>query len=111
VPDTSEIIDDDIVVRDRETIDSELRWLAAVRRVCRKHGGTTSIGPGEELLDTYRHGDGFLRRKRGEDRRRMESEVVRRLLIRRCTALARVGECWECGRDQHEPTFAKTGQR
>jgi hypothetical protein len=33
------------VVRDRETIDSELRLLAAVRRVCREHGGTPSIGP------------------------------------------------------------------
>lgn len=26
-------------VRDRETIDSELRLLAAIRRVCRGHGG------------------------------------------------------------------------
>jgi hypothetical protein len=32
---TSRIAD----VRDRETIDSELRLLAAVRRVCRDHGG------------------------------------------------------------------------
>jgi len=27
----------------------------------------------------------------------------------RCTALACVGQRWECGRDQHEPTLAKTG--
>ena len=45
---TSRIAD----VRDRETIDSELRLLAAVRRVCRDHGGPgATIGPVDELLD------------------------------------------------------------
>jgi hypothetical protein len=35
-----------------ETIDSELRLLAAVRRVCREHSGVLpSIGPVDELLD------------------------------------------------------------
>lgn len=39
-------------MRDLETIDSELRVLAAVRRVCRELGGTVpSIGPVDELLD------------------------------------------------------------
>jgi hypothetical protein len=38
-------------VRDRETIDSELRLLAAVRRVAREHGAVPSIGPVDELLD------------------------------------------------------------
>jgi hypothetical protein len=38
--------------RDRETIDSELRLLAAVRRVCRKHAGVLpAIPPVDELLD------------------------------------------------------------
>ena len=45
-------------VRDRETIDSELRLLAAVRRVCREQDGVLpSIGPVGELLDeTYSGG-------------------------------------------------------
>ena len=39
-------------MRDKETIDSELRLLAAVRRVCRELDGTLpSIGPVDELLD------------------------------------------------------------
>jgi len=39
-------------MRDLETIDSELRLLAAVRRVCREHSGVLpSIGPVDELLD------------------------------------------------------------
>lgn len=42
-------------MRDRETIDSELRLLAAVRRVCREYGGRVpSIGPVDELLDERR---------------------------------------------------------
>jgi hypothetical protein len=37
---------------DRETIDSELRLLAAVRRVCREQDGILpSIGPVDALLD------------------------------------------------------------
>jgi hypothetical protein len=35
-------------MRDRETIDSELRLLAAVRRVCREEGGTV---PSTRLID------------------------------------------------------------
>jgi hypothetical protein len=39
-------------MRDKETIDSELRLLAAVRRVCREQDGILpSIGPVDELLD------------------------------------------------------------
>jgi hypothetical protein len=39
-------------MRYRETIDSGLRLLAAVRRVCREHGGTVpSMGLVDELLD------------------------------------------------------------
>jgi hypothetical protein len=39
-------------MRDLETIDSELRLLAAVRRVCRELGGTVpSVGSVDELLD------------------------------------------------------------
>jgi hypothetical protein len=42
-------------VRDRETIDSELRLLAAVRRVCREQDGILpSIGRVDELLDERR---------------------------------------------------------
>jgi hypothetical protein len=42
-------------VRDRETIDSDLRLLAAVRRVCREQDGVLpSIGPVDELLDERR---------------------------------------------------------
>ncbi len=38
-------------MRDRETIDCELRLLAAIRRVCHEHGGMLpSIGPVDELL-------------------------------------------------------------
>jgi hypothetical protein len=37
---------------DKETIDGELRLLAAVRRVCREQDGVLpSIGPVDELLD------------------------------------------------------------
>ena len=40
------------VIRDLETIDAELRLLAAVRRVCREHAGVLpAIGPVDELLD------------------------------------------------------------
>jgi hypothetical protein len=39
-------------VRDRETIDSELRLLAAARRVCREQDRILpSIGPVDALLD------------------------------------------------------------
>jgi hypothetical protein len=39
-------------MRDLEIIDSELRLLAAVRRVCRELGGTVpSMGPVDALLD------------------------------------------------------------
>jgi hypothetical protein len=39
-------------MRDAETIDSELRLLAAVRRVCRELGGTPPpVGLVDELLD------------------------------------------------------------
>jgi hypothetical protein len=39
-------------VRDRETIDGDLRLLAAVRRVCREQDGILpSFGPVDELLD------------------------------------------------------------
>jgi hypothetical protein len=39
-------------VRDRETIDSELRLLAGVRRVCHELGGSgPSIARVDELLD------------------------------------------------------------
>jgi hypothetical protein len=39
-------------MRDLETIDSELRLLVAVRRVCRERSGRLpSIGPVDELLD------------------------------------------------------------
>jgi hypothetical protein len=42
-------------VRDLETIDSELRLLAAVRRVCREQDGILpSTGPLDELLDERR---------------------------------------------------------
>ncbi|HYB39418.1 MAG TPA: hypothetical protein VEF72_29290 [Mycobacterium sp.] len=42
-------------MRDRETIDSELRLLAAVRPVCREQDGVLpSIGPVDELLGTPR---------------------------------------------------------
>ena len=41
-----------IGMRDLEVIDSELRLLAAVRRVCREQDGILpSIGPVDELLD------------------------------------------------------------
>jgi hypothetical protein len=39
------------VPRDRETIDSELRLLAAVRRSIREHGGEPSSRQVDELLD------------------------------------------------------------
>jgi hypothetical protein len=44
-------------MRDRETIDSELRLLAAVRWSIREHGGVLpAIGPVDELLDgTQQH--------------------------------------------------------
>ena len=38
-------------MRDRETIDSELRLLSAVRRSIREHGGEPSIRQVDELLD------------------------------------------------------------
>src|ERR1700722_4404431 len=38
-------------MRDRETIDSELRRLAAVRRSIREHGGQLSTRQIDELLD------------------------------------------------------------
>ena len=38
-------------MRDRETIDSELRSLAAVRRSIREHGGEPSSRQIDELLD------------------------------------------------------------
>jgi hypothetical protein len=45
-------------VRDLETIDSELRLLAAVRRVCREQDGVLPpIGPVDELLDERRELD------------------------------------------------------
>jgi len=45
-------------VRDNETIDSELRLLAAVRRVCREEGRVLpSIGPIDALLDEHRELD------------------------------------------------------
>jgi hypothetical protein len=41
-----------IGMRDLEVIDSELRLLAAVRRLCREQDGILpSIGPLDELLD------------------------------------------------------------
>jgi hypothetical protein len=42
--------------RDRDTIDSELRLLAAVRRVAAEHGAVPSIRPVDELLDERREG-------------------------------------------------------
>jgi hypothetical protein len=45
-------------MRDLEVIDSELRLLAAVRRVCREQDGVLpSIGPVYELLDERRELD------------------------------------------------------
>jgi hypothetical protein len=45
-------------MRDLEVIDSELRLLAAVRRVCREQDGVLpSIGPVDELLDERRELD------------------------------------------------------
>jgi hypothetical protein len=45
-------------VRDLEVIDSELRLLAAVRRVCREQDGVLpSIGPVDELPDERRELD------------------------------------------------------
>jgi len=45
-------------VRDRETIDSGFRPLAAVRRMCREQDGIlASIGPVDELLDERRELD------------------------------------------------------
>lgn len=38
-------------MRDREVIDSELRLLAAVRRVCREQGGVPSMSLVRALLD------------------------------------------------------------
>jgi hypothetical protein len=38
-------------VRRRDVIDSELRLLAAVRRVARQHGATPSVEPVDALLD------------------------------------------------------------
>jgi hypothetical protein len=38
-------------MRDRETIDCELRLLTAVRGVCREHGTLPSIGPVNGQLD------------------------------------------------------------
>jgi hypothetical protein len=38
-------------MRDRETIDSELRLLTAVRRSIREHGGEPSSRQVDELLD------------------------------------------------------------
>jgi hypothetical protein len=39
-------------MRDLQTIDSELRLLTAVGRVCREHDGVLPrIGPVDELLD------------------------------------------------------------
>jgi hypothetical protein len=38
-------------MREPDTIGSELRLLAAVRRVAREHGGVPSIGPVDALLD------------------------------------------------------------
>ena len=38
-------------MRDREVIDSELRLLAAVRRVCREQGGVPSMSLVHALLD------------------------------------------------------------
>jgi len=40
-----------VTVRDRETIDSELRLLAAVRRSIREHGGEPASRHVDELLD------------------------------------------------------------
>jgi len=45
-------------MRDLEVIDSELRLLAAVRRVCGEQDGVPpSIGPVDELLDERRELD------------------------------------------------------
>jgi hypothetical protein len=45
-------------MRDLEVIGSELRLLAAVRRVCREQDGVLpSIGPVDELLDERRELD------------------------------------------------------
>lgn len=41
----------DADVRDWETIDGELRLLAAVRRAIREHGGEPSSRPVDEPLD------------------------------------------------------------
>ena len=50
-------------MRDLEVIDSELRLLAAVRRVCREEDGVLpSIGQVDELLDERRELDGKLTR-------------------------------------------------
>jgi len=50
-------------MRDLEVIDSELRLLAAVRRVCREQDGILpSIGPVDELLDERRELDRKLTR-------------------------------------------------
>jgi hypothetical protein len=38
-------------VRDRETIDAELRLIAAVRRSIREHGGVPSTVAADQLLD------------------------------------------------------------
>jgi hypothetical protein len=54
-------------MRDRGTIDSELRLLAAVRRVCREQDGILpSIGPVDELLDE-RIAAGHLPHRSGTD--------------------------------------------
>ena len=53
-----------IGMRDLEVIDSELRLLAAVRRVCREQDGVLpSIGTVDELLDERRELDRKLTRR------------------------------------------------
>ena len=50
-------------MRDLDTIDSELRLPAAVRRVCREQGGRVpAIGPVDELLDERPRANGKLTR-------------------------------------------------
>jgi hypothetical protein len=50
-------------MRDLEVIDSELRLLATVRRVCREQDGILpAIGPVDELLDERRELDRKLTR-------------------------------------------------
>jgi hypothetical protein len=73
-------------MRDLDTIDSELRLLAAVRRSIREHGGEPSSRHVKELLDERLSRRGRAGRRRGSRYAaapRTRIDAMRRSLVQR----------------------------